>query len=287
MKKAGIVCNRAWERCFNIKQYYHSIKNLYGDVRIVSTCEDLSDLDILFVGDDHHYAHSDVLHLSGFVEKCNADKIKVVVFTAERIFDAFFDGNITKFKFIQRFDDLHLYTVDADDCELLGTKLHRSLFSKYYKDYAKVGMGNKIDEIVFIGSADPKMHGGCYKKRTDEIVELQKLLPIIIIPNTIELWKDYIEILAKYRFVFCPAPNGNFLAFRFYETLLVKSIPICHVDGNTLKYYDIEAKFDDCIFYEDVAELPEKIKNCTYQYSHSELWAEDYLGKILKKDGLL
>ena len=95
------------------------------------------------------------------------------------------------------------------------------------------------------------------------------------------------ETLAKYRFVFYPIGNGNFLAFRFYEILLAKSIPICQVRKNTLKYYDIEAKFDDCIFFEQVEELPEKIQNFTLQHSSSELWAEDYLGKILKRDGLL
>jgi len=287
MEKVGIVCDIAWSRCDNLKQYYHYIKNLYKGVKLVNNCEDLDGLDILFVGDDHHPAHTDVITQLGFVEKCNVNKIEVVIFTSERIFDSFFDLNIGKFKHVKRFVNLHLYTMDVDDCELLGTKLHRSLFSKHYKDYVKVDMNNKIDEIVFIGSMDPKMFRGCYKKRTDEIIELQKLMPIKIIPSTIKLWKDYIETLAKYRFVFYPAPNGNFLSFRFYETLLIKSIPVCHVEENTLKYYDIEAKFDDCIFYKDVAEIPEKIKNCTLKHSYNELWAEDYLGKVLKEDNLL
>jgi len=287
MKKVGIVCNMSWNRCFNLKQYYHSIKNLYGEVQLVNTCEDLEGLDILFCGDDHHYAHTAIITQPGFVEKCNTDKIKVVIFTAEKIFDAFFDTNITKFKFVKRFNNLLLHTMDADDCELLGTRLHRPLFSKDYKDYITVDIDNKIDEIVFIGQANPKLFGGCYKERDIELKALQKLLPITIIPNTIELWKDYMETLAKYRFVLYPAANGNFLGFRFYETLLAKAIPVCRVWKNTLKYYDIEAKFDDCIFYEDVAELPEKIKNCTLKHSHSELWAEDHLGKVLKADGVL
>jgi len=287
MKKAGIVCDLAWTRCDNLKQYYHFVKNLYGGVRLVTDCKDLDGLDILFVGDDHHPQHTDTIALPGFIEKCNADKIEVVIFTAERIFDSFFDLNIGKFKRVKRFDNLHLYTIDVDDCELLGTKLYRSLFSKHYKDFAKVDVDNKIDEIVFIGSADPKMHGGCYKKRADEIVALQKLMPVTVLPSTIKSWKAYIDTLAKYRFVFYPTPNGNFLSFRFYETLLVKSIPVCHVEENTLKHYNIEAKYDDCIFYKDVAEIPEKIKNCTLQHSYNELWAEDWMRKELKKEGLL
>jgi len=287
MDKVGIIYNDAWNRCFNLKQYYHSIKNLYGGVRVVNTCDDLNGLDILFVGDDHHYAHSGVLQLPGFVEKCNADKIKVVAFTAEKIFNAFFEGNVDKFKFMRRFEDLHLYTMDADDCELLGTTLHRPLFSKHYKDFMKVDVENKIDEVVFIGRSDPKLFAGCYAERALELEALQKLMPITIIPPEIELWEDYMKTIAKYRFVLYPAANGNFLGFRFYEILLAKSIPVCRVWKNTLKYYDIEAKFDDCIFYEDVSELPEKIKNFPHQYSHNELWAEDYLGKVLKKDGVL
>jgi len=287
VEKIGLICNLSWERCYNLKQYYHVVKSLYGSVKLINTCEDLDGVDLLFVGDDHHYAHKKVLDLPGFVDKCNANKIKVVVLTAERIFDSSFSCNIDKFKHVRKFNYLYQYMMDADDCELLGTTLHRNLFSKEFKNFIDVDANDKLDEIVFIGSADPKMYGGCYKERADEIIAFQKLMPLKVIPPTIKTWKEYMETLAKYRFVFHPIGNGNFLAFRFYEALLVKSIPIHQVRKNTLKYYDIEAKFDDCIFFEHVDELPEKIQNFTLQYSHSELWFEDYLGEILKKDGLL
>ena len=284
MKKVGIVCNLSWNRCFNLKQYYHSIKNLYGEVRLVNTCEDLEGLDILFVGDDHHYAHTAVITIPGFVEKCNANKIKVVVFTAERIFNSFFPQNVDKFKFVHTFNELYLSTMDADDCALLGTKLHRPLFSKDFKNFVDPNVDNKLDEIVFIGSTQAA-YG--YDERNAVIKQLSKIMPLTVLPPTIPTWQEYLQTLAKYRFVFYPIGNGNFLGFRFYEILLAKAIPICQVRKNTLKYYDIEGTFDDCIFFENVAELPEKIKNCTLKHSYNELWAEDYLGKVLKADGLL
>ena len=283
MKNVGLICNLAWERCYNLKQYYHAIKSMYGKVRLVNNCKDLEGLDLLFVGDDHHYVHTEILMLPGFVDKCNTYKIKVVVLTAERIFDSFFPQNIDKFKHVRKLNYLYQHTMDADDCELLGTKLHRPLFSKDFKDFIDVDVDNKLDKIVFIGNT--KAAG--YEERNTVIQRFREILPLTILPPTIETWKEYLETLAKYRFVFYPIGNGNFLAFRFYEILLAKSIPICQVRKNTLKYYDIEAKFDDCIFFEDVEELPEKIKNCTYQHSCRELWSEDYLSKILKEDGLL
>jgi len=283
MKKAGIICNMAWDRCFNLKQYYYAIKFLYKGVKLVTVCEDLDGLDILFVGDDHHYAHKEILTQPGFVDRCNANGIEVVVLTAERIFDSFFPWNVDNFKFVKRFDKLHHYTMDADDCELLGTKLHRPLFSKHFKDFIKVDIDDKLDRIVFIGNTEAE----CYKERNAVLDEMGKVITFDVILPTIDLWEDYMETLAKYRFVFYPIGNGNFLAFRFYEILFAKAIPICQVRKNTLKYYDIEAKFDDCIFFQEVSELPEKIQNCTLKHSYNELWSEDYLGKILKEDNLL
>jgi len=283
MQKIGIICNLIWDRCFNLKQYYYTITSLYGEVKLINTCEDLDGIEILFIGDDHHCGHKKVLTQSGFVDKCNADGIKVVVFTSERIFDSFFAWNVDNYNYIKKFKNLYHYTMDVDDCILLGTKLHRNPFSKLFKNFIDVDVNNKVDKAVFIGRTD----FNCYEERKIVIDTINKIMPIDIIPSTIGSYKKYLETLSKYRFVFCPIGNGNFLTIRFYECLLVKSIPIYQVRKNTLQYFDIEAKFDDCIFFQNVDEVPDKVQNCALKYSHNEFWAEDYFGKVLKEAGLL
>jgi hypothetical protein len=277
----GIVCDINYSWCFNLKQYYYAVKSLYKDVKIVDNISDLDGIELLFIGDDHTVTHKKVITQTGFVEKCNANDIKVVVMTSERIFDSFFPWNVDNYNFIKRFRNLYHYTGDVDDCIKLGTKLNRTVFSKHFKDY--VITDNKKDEIVFIGHANSK----CYNERMDILDQIKKLIPVTIISPTMNSWDEYIKTLSQYRFVLSPIGNGNIFTFRFYEALLVHSIPIHQVKENTLKYYDIEAKFNDCIYFQSPDEIVSKIKDYPWDRSHSELWFEDVLGNLLREDGLL
>jgi len=273
--KVGIICDLEYSKCHNIRQFYFALTNLYGVLRVVKSKEDLEGIDTLFIGDSHYPEHRTVFMQEGFIDTCNANKIKVVVFITERIFDSFFAHNPQRYADIKQFKYLVHFTVDVDDCEKLGTKLHRSLFSRFYKDFIEVP--EKLNKVVFIG----KVNGECYSERKHTLKEISKQIEIDIIPPKFESWRDYMNTLAKYRFVFSPIGNANAFNFRFYEALLVKAIPIHQVRINTLKYYDIEAGFGDCIYFETIKDLPFKIKNCNLAQSYSEFWFEDYLKTIL------
>jgi len=283
MPKVGIICNLSNDRCPQYFNYYYAIRNLYGKVKLVTTLSDLSGLNILFVGDDHHWKHKDIFTQKGLVEKCNRNNIKVVVFTAEKIFDSFFPWNIDNYEYLLKFNVLYHYTMDVDDCIRLGTKVHRFLMSKHFKGRNLVSVDKKMDRIVFKGSTKCVS----YKERNEVLQKAKDLLPIDILPQDTGDWKKYLKTISKYRFLFSPIGNNNGLVSRFYEGLYAKCIILQQVRKNTLQYYDIEAKLDDCIFFEDVEELPEKIKNCTLPYAHTEMWLEDYLGELLKEDNLL
>lgn len=284
-KNVGIICDLSYSRHRQFRNYYHAIETLYGTPRIITTPEGLQGLDILFVGDDHFYNHKPILIQPGFVNKLNKDKIKTVVFTSEKIFGSSFPWNEDNYHFLQTINDLHHYTYDVDDCKKIGTKLHRLAMSKYYSDYSLLNIDNKKDAVVFIGST--VCDHNSYDARVNTLNKIQKLIPINIIPPTIPSWGAYMNLLANYRFVLSPLGNAHALVTRFYEVLLVKSIPIQQITDETFKYYDIEAGFEDCIFFKDPEEIPDKIKNFTLQSSYSELWLEDYLKTLLTKDGLL
>jgi hypothetical protein len=281
--KAGIICHLNYFRCYNLKQYYYTITNLYEGCKIVLSKDDLMGLDILFIGDDHHQEHVDIFTQPGFVERCNELDIKVVVMTSERIVDSFFPKNIEKYEFIKRFKNLYHYTSDVDDCKKLGTKLHRTLFSNCFSNWVESNIGNKIDRAIFIGNTT----SGCYQERKEILKSIHTVIPVDIFQTSLCTYREYLEKISKYRFIFSPIGNGNSFTLRFYEALLIKSIPIHQVRNNTLELYDQEAKFDDCIFFEKIDELPEKIKNFKLKNSLNNIWFEDYLKELLTKDALI
>jgi hypothetical protein len=287
MKRAGIICDLEYTRNQLYKNYYYAIQYLFGEVRLVQTLSDLNGIEILFVSDDHCYKHRTIFQQPGFVEICNKFEIKVVVFTTEKIFGTDF-GNEKLYEYLSGFNDLIHYTCDTDDCFVLGTKANRLCMSRHYKDYVK---SEKVDKAIFIGSAVEYY----YQERNILLDEVSKIIPIDIIINPISevgsnvspiTWDSYIKAIAQYRFVLSPLGIGNFPTLRFYETLLVHSIPIQQVKQNIFDIYDIESQWDDCIFFENIEEIPDKIKSCIFTQSNREFWLEDYIEKLLTEDGL-
>lgn len=284
MYQVGIICDLTWRRHRQFQNYYHAIETLYGSVRIVNSVEGLEGLEILFIGDDHFYNHRPVFTADGFVDYCNDHHIEVVVFSSEKIFGSKFPWNENNYYFLRYFKYLHHYAYDVDDCEKLGVPLHRLAMSKYYSNFGNKPEG-KLDEVVFIGST--KCEKGSYDDRAAMLQKIFQYIDVTVIESKIHHWEDYMSVLSEYRFILSPLGNANALVTRFYEALLLRAIPIQQVTPKILKYYDIEAKFDDVIYFSDPAELPERIAKCKYQTSHSEIWIEDYFQTILTKEGLL
>ena len=285
MNQVGLICDLNFTRHCQFKNYYYALSALYDNVRIVTSVFDLAGLEMLFVGDDHYSVHKDILHQNGFVNTCNGNHIKVVVFGSEKIFNTVYPWNIDNYKFLLRFDDLHHYTYDVEDTIELGTKLHRLAISKHYRDW--VVNEDKMNDMVFIGTTDAKGDFNCYDERKKILAKISDLIPFQTFAPKFTTWEDYLRVLSNYRFILSPLGNSNALVTRFYEALLIHSIPVQQVKKNTLQYYNLEKEFDDCIFFEDPEELPALMGNFKLKQSHTEFWLEDYLSVLLKEDGLL
>jgi hypothetical protein len=281
----GLVCDLGFTKHSEFRNYYFALLALYGNVKIVLHTEDLNHVGILFIGDDHYSVHKCIINQPGFVEKCNNKGIKVVVFGAERIFGTIFSWNEDNYKFLQGFDNLYHYNYDVDDCKRLGTKLHRLCPSKNYQDIICIDYDYKCDRAVFIGSLNGP--AGQYTQRKELIRKLQKTCPLDVFDPQIQRWEAYLQKMAVYRFVLSPLGNANGLVSRFYEALLVNSIPIQQVKSDTLEMYDIESGFEDCLFFQDAEEVPDLIDKCKLGHSENQIWLEDYLETLLKADNLL
>lgn len=281
MNSVGIICDLDYSRHHLFRSYYYSIKNLYGELRIVKGVEDLTGLDLLFIGDDHYGPHKDIWIKPEFIQRCNELKIHVTVMTNERILDSFFPWNKENFIKLRQFNLLTHYANDVDDCFKLGLKLNRQAMSLMLAPINT--FPEKKNKMVFIGKTQCKS----YRERNMVIQEIQKEIEVDVIASAIPTWEEYMKTIAQYRFVLSPIGNGNFFPMRFYEALAVDSIPVHQVRKNTLTLYDVEAQFDDCIYFEEPSELRKKISSFTLSESHNKIWMEDNLRNLLKQDNLL
>ena len=283
MNRVGIICYRGEKRHHLFDSYFYAVQNLYGTPKTISNFHDLDDVEMVFIGDDHYGYNKLIWKKDRFLIKANRLGIKIVVLTNERILGSKFPWNKEDYEILTKFEHLYHYANDADDCEMLGVRVNRTAPSVFFKD--SFINCEKKDKMVFIGKMDCPMDS--YAERKVLLNELKKKIDIDIFPPELVHWQDYVKLISGYRFIFSPLGNGNFFPMRFYEALACHSIPVHQVKDNTLKYYDIEAGFNDCIFFKDIEELPEKLKSCTLEKSHNMIWMEENLRKLLMADGLL
>lgn len=276
----GIICDLTFEKHIGINNYFYAINNIFENVKLVNDTNDLDDIDILFIGNEHFQPHRKIWQSQLFQKKCNLNNIKIVIFSCERIFNSSFSHNVEIQKSLQQFDNLYQYAIDVDDVEILGCNLLQASISKKYSDV--ITHQDKENKCAFLGRTDCFSYG----ERKDLINNINKDIEIVFLKKQ-EKWVDYIKELSKYRFVLSPLGNANSLNLKFYEILLAKSIPIQQIRNNTLLHYKEESKFDDCVFFENVCEIKNKIINCTLQTSINMVYLESHITKLLKKDKII
>lgn len=280
MKRVGLICDMSFSRHPQFKSYFYALETLVGTPKLVKDKFDLFDIDVLVVGDDHYEGHKRILHAPGFISCLNALDIKTIILTTEKIYGSYFPHNIENMGVIKTIKNLHHHNLDVDDCIKLGNTVHRVTLSKKFENIVQIP--NKLNKAVFIGNS-----GFSYDVRHKTLLEVKKEIELDVFKANFETWESYMSVLAKYRFVFSPIGNGNFFPTRFYEALMVGSIPIHQVMPNTLDYYKVEKEFEDCIYFEKSGEVAEKVKNCDLKHSYHMYWTEDHLKDILTQDSVL
>jgi hypothetical protein len=267
-----------------ISGYRNALREIYGKNNI-KDFDNLSDLDeakMVFILDEHFLTHVNIWNDIKFIEKCNDLNIKVIILNNEKIYNTIFTINEEYQKILNLLNNKIQYVVDIDDARITKNKLNKLLVSKKYKNIEK--SKTKKDKIVFIG----RTNDISYKERKSIIkkVSLIKEMDVIERDYNRTIY-EYLYILSQYKYCLSPFGNINGFIMRFYEILLAGSIPIQQINEDVEEYYKDEMEFDDCIYFKDVSELPDKIKNMPYENSNRELWLEDYLKKIFKEDNLL
>lgn len=278
MKSIGLVCNTTYKKSACFSSFYYAIHNIFNDVKLVKSHEDLGDIEYLFIVNEHFIPHKNIWNNSLFVDICNSNNIDVFVFSGEKIFNSFFPHNIEVQRSIEKFTNLYQYAYDTEDVSVLQRPLFRPCLSKKYVVNATI---NKKNKTCFIGSTSC----GSYKERNDALRVASKIIEIDFLPPVSD-WNDYIRVLSEYKFVFNPLGNASGFNFRFYETLTAHSIPIQQFKGDMLKVYDIESSFKDCVYFDSnsVTSIVEQMNSISSDCSHNKIWLEDHISDNLVLD---
>lgn len=279
MTQIGIICDTSYNKHIGFINYYHALTNCFGTIKIVHNISDLSNIKYLFIGNEHYSNHKNIWCNDEFIERCNSLEIKTIIFSAEKIFNSYFDHNILIQKQLEKFKFLYQYPCDIEDSKILNRPLLSSCLSKHYNHLSK--SLSKQKDIIFIGNTE------CYSyvNRTNCLNVLLKLLPIKII-SKIDSWLDYFTTISKHQFILCPLGNAKCFNLRFYESLTANSIPVQQITEEMLSHYKIESKFDDCIFFIEPEECVDKIKNFMHNGSYNNMWLEDHIKYLLQFDNI-
>lgn len=275
LERAGLICDYGYCASICFRNYYYAIHNIFDSVKIINSEKDLLDVDFVFIGNDHFLSHRSIWENDNFINYCNKTNKKIFIYTAETIHNNVHPWNLNIQKNLEKFNNLYQWCYDVNDAIILKKPIARCCLSKNYNKEYKTEKKNKC---IFIGTLYPE------RKKLIEI--LSKNIELDIVQRSMSTCEEYFDLLSQYRFVLSPhSIGGNSFPLRFYETLLVGSIPIHQVYSNTLNYYTEEAKFKDVIYFEQPEEIPEKISNFKLKNSETKIWLEDILTKNFIEHG--
>jgi len=199
-------------------------KNKFKDI---SGPQDLDEVTHLFIVDEHFGPNVDIWKNINFINTVNEKKIKTFVFNFEPIYNSPYRNNaINHQHFLEQINDLTQFLSDTDDFKNLnkGPFINRQYLSKDTYVTTKNRTQEKInDKVLFIGQAG----GHAYARRQQTLNEVSNILNMEIIITDRKLTYDqFLDTLAKYKYVLNPLGIGNFLNLRYYEILKLDGIPI-------------------------------------------------------------
>ena len=278
MANFGIICNDGIDTVGNSlflnfrKALINHLKVIFKDVK---NHNDLNGLDYLIIVDEHYAPNVNIWKHDIFINIANEKSIKVLVFNFEKIHSAQFPWNIDHQNKLQTFKFLQQLVSDIDDAKLLKKDIINKQFLS--KDTELVKPGVKKDKVLFIGQVN-----NYYPTRRNTISQFNALgIPFdIIITERKYTYKEYLDKLNEYKYIFNPLGTGKFINLRFYETLKIGSIPIQQLTEDMVPWY---SELNKCFSFVQVDQVSLHQLNKT-QYNTENYYLEDYFDNIKLKD---
>lgn len=260
---------------FNLFEYFKlALLNLHEeDLKIVSNLNYLSEINNLIILDEHFESHMKLLLQDGVIDELNKNNCKVIIFNFEKIYNSKFKYNLKNQKKIKKINNLIQILSDVDDIKKIGSPfVNKQLISKEFK--INFNLPEKKNEILFIG----QIKGKAYENRRIILEQLSQTSNIPLtykFPNRKYNFDNFLYELSKYQYILNPLGAGNFINVRFYESLLVNSIPVQQFKPNMKNYYK-ELNEGYSINFEKIDEsFNQKINN--FKINKFNYYLEDYL----------
>jgi len=201
----------------------------------VDSIEQLNNCNNLFVIDEHFNPHRNLITDSKFINILNNNNVKVIIFNTEKIYNSYWDYNLETQKKISKINNLVQILSDVDDISILSSPFPNK---QYLSETVKYSLLNDVkkNEAVFYG----QLKGSAYESRRKVLKDFSKNIdyPLEVIESNRSLsYFDYLELISKYKYVLNPLGAGSFVNIRYFETLLVGSIPIQELSKKMLGIY--------------------------------------------------
>jgi hypothetical protein len=205
------------------------------DLVNVDSIEQLNNCKNLIVIDEHYTPHRDLITNSQFINLLNKNNIKVIIFNTEKIYNSFWDHNLKTQKKISKINNLVQFLSDVDDISILTSPFPNKQYLSKSVEYSSLN-DVKRNEAVFYGQLKGSAYEGRRKILNDFSTNIDFPLDVIESNRTLA-YSDYLELISKYKYVLNPLGAGYFVNIRYFETLLVGSIPIQQLSKKMLGIY--------------------------------------------------
>lgn len=275
-KNIGLICHEDQEEVghINFDNYRKALKDYFSSSNFtdITKKEQLTQIDLLIIVDEHFGPHVDIWKKDSFIEKLNNLNLKVLLFNIEKIFSSQFPWNVDHQNKVETINNLIQLFGDLEDRKLKNAVLNKhGLLSKSQK--LKVENKEKKNSIVFLGQAE----GPQYHRRQqilNYISSRSTKIPLEIkVTNRKLTYQEYLEILSSYKYVLNPLGCGDFINLRFYEALELGCIPIQQVTPEMLEAYSKELEYSINFIH------PEDI-NLKKEFKHMDYYLEDYFEEL-------
>lgn len=238
----------------------------------VASIDQISSYSNLIVIDEHFDSHRRLITNSKFIKSLNKNDIKVIIFNTEKIFNSFWEHNLKTQKKITKIKNLIQILSDANDISLLGSPFPNKQYLSKSLTFS-IGKEIKKNEVLFYGQTK----GSAYENRRKVLKEFTRNvnIPLEIIESSRSLtYRDYLDLISKYKFVLNPLGAGSFVNIRYFETLLVGSIPIQQFTKNMLGMYK-ELNLGHSVNFSKIEDL-KKFKFSNSNAMKFDYYLEDY-----------
>lgn len=267
-----------------LSSFYFAMKNIFNDCLIVKSHNDLHSIDIVLIPNYHWQPHRDIWQNYQFREICNNKNILCIFWSAEQILSPHFPWNVDLEYQIDKFNNNKRVVYDVNDAKVLKRSFSRIPISKEY-EFLKINnvKRDKTDRIVFIGNLSLP----AYQRRVETLNELDKHIKYDIYPNRcISTTREYFDVMSQYKYVLnLHSTNFNGITIRFYDALLMNSIPVQQVYSDTLEFFPEEKNYKNAIFFENINELIEKLNSQTdFDETQVQPWLENDLMKFFENE---